>query len=111
MATTESLQAFDARLVLYSIDERARRIVAETWPVIAPSLDGAIEEILTAISTLPNVGQIVANNRALLQKLETAHFKALLGGNLDVHYVELVPPHGCAGSRAGIRRAHAQHRR
>ena len=88
MATTESLQAFDARLVLYSIDERARRIVAETWPVIAPSLDGAIEEILTAISTLPNVGQIVANNRALLQKLETAHFKALLGGNLGVHYVD-----------------------
>lgn len=88
MATTELLQAFDARLVLYSIDERTRRVVAEAWPVIAPSLDGAIEEILDAARTLPSVGNIVANNRALLQKLEAAHFKALLGGNLDAHYVD-----------------------
>ncbi len=35
MATTESVQAFDARLVMYGLDERARRVVAETWPVIA----------------------------------------------------------------------------
>lgn len=88
MATTELLQAFDARLVLYSIDERTRRIVAEAWPVIAPSLDTAIEEILKAARTLPSVGHIVANNRVLLQKLETAHFKALLGGHLDSQYVE-----------------------
>jgi methyl-accepting chemotaxis protein len=88
MATTELLQAFDARLVLYSIDERTRRIVAEAWPVIAPSLDGAIEEILDATRTLPNVGDIVAKNRSLLQKLEAAHFKALLSGKLDAHYVE-----------------------
>lgn len=88
MATTELLQAFDARLVLYSIDERTRRIVAEAWPVIAPSLDTAIEEILKAARTLPSVGHIVANNRVLLQKLETAHFKALLDGHLDSQYVE-----------------------
>jgi methyl-accepting chemotaxis protein len=88
MATTELLQAFDARLVLYDIDERTRRIVAEAWPVIEPSLDDAVDEILKATRTLPNVGDIVADNWAFLKKLETAHFKSLLGGNLDVHYVE-----------------------
>jgi methyl-accepting chemotaxis protein len=88
MATTELLQAFGARLVLYSIDERTRQAVVEAWPVIAPRLDGAIEEILDAAQTLPNVGTIVAKNRSLLQQLEAAHFKALLGGNLDAHYVE-----------------------
>lgn len=88
MATTESVQAFDSRLVLYSIDERARRVVVEVWPVIAPCLDGAIEEILAATMALPKIRDIVAANRALMQKLETVHFKALLGGSLDAKYVQ-----------------------
>src|SRR5579863_4125690 len=88
MATTESesVQAFDDRLVMYGLDERARRIVAETWPVIAPSLDGAIEEILAATMALPKIRDIVTANRALLQKLEIAHFTALLGGSLGAQY-------------------------
>jgi methyl-accepting chemotaxis protein len=86
MATTESVQAFDARLVMYGLDERARRMVAETWPVIAPSLDGAVEEILVATLALPKIRDIVAANRALLQKLEVAHFTGLLGGDLGAQY-------------------------
>ncbi len=86
MATTESVQAFDARLVMYGLDERARRVVSETWPVIEPSLDGAIEEILVATMALPRIRDIIAANRALLQKLEITHFRALLGGNLGAQY-------------------------
>jgi methyl-accepting chemotaxis protein len=88
MAQTDLVQSFESRLVLYGIDERVKRILAETWPLIAPNLDGAINEILAAVGTLPRVGRIVVENRALLEKLEGAHFRALLSGRLDGAYVE-----------------------
>ena len=86
---TEPVQAFEARLALYSLDDRSRDVLAEAWPVVAPNLPGAIEEILTAVRRLPRLGAIVADNRDLLSKLELAHFQALLGGRLDRHYAEM----------------------
>ena len=88
MAQTDLVQAFEARLKLYSLDDRARRILAESWPVIEPGLDEAITEIVTAIRVLPRIGEIVAKNAALYKKLEAAHFRALLGGKLDGAYAE-----------------------
>ena len=88
MAAIDRVQSFEARLALYSLDARARRLVRETWPLIAPDLDGAIDEILRAVSALPMVGAVVAQNREVLKKLEAAHFTALLGGNLEEGYAE-----------------------
>jgi hypothetical protein len=88
MPQTDLVQAFEARAQMYSLDGRARRILAETWPVIEPALDQAIAEIITAISVLPRVGEIVAQNAELYKKLEAAHFRALLGGKLDGAYAE-----------------------
>ena len=79
MAPTELVQAFEARLALYSIDDRARRTVKEAWPLIAPNLERAIDEILAATRALPLIGNIIAQNRDLLKKLELSHFQALLG--------------------------------
>src|ERR1700730_16550548 len=73
---------------MYSLDGRALGILAEPWPVIEPTLDQAIVEIITAIRVLPRVGEIVARNAELYRKLETAHFRALLGGKLDGAYAE-----------------------
>jgi methyl-accepting chemotaxis protein len=89
MVPTELLDAYEARLALYSIDDRVRRILVETWPLIAPNLDGAVDEILVVSRVLPSVGDIVAQNSAMLKKLELAHFQALLGGKLDRHYAEI----------------------
>src|ERR1700689_1702348 len=88
MAQTDLVQAFEARLKLYSLDDRARRILAESWPVIEPGLDEAITEIIVAIRVLPRIGEIVAKNAELYKKLEAAHFRALLGGKLDGAYAE-----------------------
>src|ERR1700683_2855789 len=88
MAQTDLVQAFAAPLKLYSLDDRARRILAESWPVIEPGLDEAITEIIVAIRVLPRIGEIVAKNAELYKKLEAAHFRALLGGKLDGAYAE-----------------------
>lgn len=89
MAHTDQVQAFEARLKMYSLDGRALGILAETWPVIEPTLDQAIAEIITAVRVLPRVGEIIAKNAELYKKLEAAHFRALLGGKLDDAYAEL----------------------
>src|ERR1700724_223484 len=88
MAQTDLVQAFEARLKMYSLDGQALSILAEAWPVIEPTLDQAIAEIITAIRVLPRVGEIVARNAELYKKLEAAHFRALLGGKLDGAYAE-----------------------
>jgi methyl-accepting chemotaxis protein len=88
MAHTDPVQAFEARLKLYSLDDRARQVLAEAWPVIEPTLEAAIVEIIAVIRVLPRVGEIVNRNADLYSKLETAHFRALLGGKLDRDYAE-----------------------
>jgi methyl-accepting chemotaxis protein len=88
MAQPDLVQAFEARRKLYSLDEQARIVLAEAWPVIEPTLEAAIVEIIEVIRVLPRVGEIVAKNAELYRKLETAHFRALLCGKLDGDYAE-----------------------
>jgi methyl-accepting chemotaxis protein len=88
MAPVDLVQSFDARLSLYELDDRARCILAETWPVIAPTMQGAIDHIIVAASRLPGIGAAIEQNVAMLKKLELAHLQALLGGKLDRHYAE-----------------------
>jgi len=88
MASPDLVQSFDARLSLYAIDDRARHILAQTWPVIAPTLESAIDDIISAASRLPGIGAAIAQNVALIKKLELAHLQALFGGKLDQHYAE-----------------------
>jgi methyl-accepting chemotaxis protein len=77
-----------SRMGHFGLDERARDLLKETWPLIAPSLDGAIEEVLATIGKLPHIAQIIAGKRELIKQLEAAHFEALLSGGLDDRYVE-----------------------
>jgi methyl-accepting chemotaxis protein len=86
MAPPDLVQSFDARLSLYALDDRARRTLAQTWPVIAPTLEGAIDDIIAAASRLPGIGAAIAQNVALIRKLELAHLQALFGGKLDHDY-------------------------
>jgi methyl-accepting chemotaxis protein len=83
------LPGFEARLQLFGLDDRARGIIKETWPLVAPRLDAAIDEILASTRTLPQVSQVVVEHRDLIKQLEASHFEALLGGNFDSHYVDL----------------------
>jgi methyl-accepting chemotaxis protein len=88
MAPTEIIQAYAARLTLYSVDDRVRRLVVEAWPAIEPGLDHTIEEILVAARVLPHLSVVVEQNRDFLRTLEAAHFRALLSGKLDRDYME-----------------------
>ncbi len=89
MASTVSVPAFEARLALYKIDDRCRTVIAETWPVISPHLERTIDEVILAVAQLPKISKAVVQNRELIKKLEVAHFQALLGGKIDLHYAEL----------------------
>jgi methyl-accepting chemotaxis protein len=88
MAPFDSVPAFQARLALYRIDDNTRSLLAATWPTIAPQLDRVIDDVVVAVMGLPAIGGAVAQNRDLVKKLEVAHFKALLGGQIDQRYAE-----------------------
>jgi methyl-accepting chemotaxis protein len=88
MSPSEIIQAYNDRLALYSIDEGVRRSVTESWPLIAPGLEQAIDEIVAVTRALPNIGKAVAANHELVKQLELSHFRALLTGKLDHDYVE-----------------------
>jgi methyl-accepting chemotaxis protein len=85
---TDLVQAFEARLALYSLDDRSRRMLAEAWPVLAPHLEKAIDDVIVAVRVLPRISETVAQNVEFFKKLQLAHFRALLGGKLDRDYAE-----------------------
>jgi methyl-accepting chemotaxis protein len=88
MTASVVLDGFEARIRFFGLDERARGIVRETWPVIAPQLEGAIDAVLAAAESMPIMAPVVAKNRDLIKTLEVAHLEALLAGELDTRYVE-----------------------
>ena len=73
---------------MHRIDERTRSVLAETWPVLAPHLERTIDEVVMAITGLPVIGEVVAQNKETIKRLEVSHFQALLGGKLDRNYAE-----------------------
>jgi methyl-accepting chemotaxis protein len=88
MAPTEAVPSFETRRALYGLDNRAGTILAKVWPVIAPHLGAALDEMLDAATQLPAIGHVLVKNRDLIKTLEAAHFEALLGGPIDQHYAE-----------------------
>ena len=94
MTTNDAIPGFEARLALHRIDDRVRAVVAEFWPVFAPHLEGAIDELVDAMTHLPTVGSIinaasiVRGHRDAIKTIEVDHFKIVLSGDLDRRYAE-----------------------
>jgi methyl-accepting chemotaxis protein len=88
MGSNESIHGIESRYALYALDGRARGMVRKLWPTIAPHVGTAVDAILDATKNIPNVAGIVAQNRALIRKLELAHLEALLNGELGDDYIE-----------------------
>jgi methyl-accepting chemotaxis protein len=88
MDQTEPIPVFEARLAMHRIDDRVRSVLAETWPLLMPHLEKTIDGMLVAMTHLPTVGGVVEHNKEMIRQLEVAHFKALLGGQLDRYYAE-----------------------
>ncbi len=88
MEPLEPIPVYEARLAMHRIDERTRSILAETWPLLAPHLERTIDAVVMAITGLPVIGQVVAQNKETVKRLEVSHFQALLGGKLDRSYAE-----------------------
>ena len=74
--------------MLFALDDRVLRLMREIWPIIAPCLSAAIDEIVTITGSLPQLRASIAANAQRIRQLETRHFEALLGGNLDERYLE-----------------------
>jgi len=88
MAPSELIHGVESRYALYGLDAQARSAIKQIWPTIAPHLDKAVDAILEATATLPNVGATMVRHRELIKKLELSHFEALLNGELDDRYFE-----------------------
>ena len=88
MISSDQVQGFAARLQVYGLDDQAPRTIKETWPLIEPALEQAIDDILVALGNLPNVADIAKANRELIKQLELAHFRTLFAGDLGVPYIE-----------------------
>ena len=87
MGTPETIDGFEARLEHFGLDARARSLMRETWPLIAPHLDTAISNMVLATQKLPRIAPVVIQHEDMIKRLEASHFEALLGGELDQHYV------------------------
>jgi len=87
MRPTDLVPEFDTRRAFYKIDNRVCSVLAATWPIIAPTIDRSINEVIDGVLDLP-IGERVAPHRESITKLELAHFQALLGGDLDRRYAE-----------------------
>ena len=81
-------EGFEARKSHFGIDARTREVMRQAWPIVAPAIDTALEEVLTAAAKLPHIAAIITDKRALIKQLEAAHFEALLSGDLDSRYAE-----------------------
>jgi methyl-accepting chemotaxis protein len=87
MPPVDSVPEFETRRSFYKIDNRVRSILAAAWPIIAPTIDQSIKEVIDGVLELP-IGKRVAPHRESITKLELAHFQALLDGDLDRRYAE-----------------------
>jgi methyl-accepting chemotaxis protein len=81
-------QDIKTRIGIFGLDERARKVMRDGWLLIAPVLDSVLEEVLSAGAKIPQVADIVNSKRAVIKRLEAAHFEVLLSGNLDDAYIE-----------------------
>jgi methyl-accepting chemotaxis protein len=85
---SESIQGVESRYALYELDAASRGAIKTLWPIIAPSLDKAVDDILNAASNLPLISTIISQHRSLIKQLELSHLEALLNGDLDARYFE-----------------------
>ncbi len=88
MSIEHLIQGYESRLKLYSLDGTAIACLREIWPLIEPSLDGAIETVLDLTAQLFHTAKVVEQHRPRIKALEIARFRALLGGRLDEVYLE-----------------------
>src|SRR5581483_6747342 len=88
MPQTDLVQAFEARLALYGLDNGARGVLAECWPLLAPQIEKAIDDVVIAVRVLPRIGGAVAQHDVFFKRLQADHYRALLGGTLDAAYAE-----------------------
>jgi methyl-accepting chemotaxis protein len=82
------LSGFASRRQFFGLDERVTGLMAEIWPVIAPRLSDAIDDVIESSRCMAQVGEVVQTHKDLVRLLEISHFEALLAGNLDTAYIE-----------------------
>ena len=59
MPPADSVPEFETRRTFYKIDNRVCSILAAIWPIIAPTIDRSIKEVIDGVLELP-IGERVA---------------------------------------------------
>jgi methyl-accepting chemotaxis protein len=88
MTSMEFPPGYKERLVLYGIDERARRILQDAWATFEPHLEAAIDQMIVVSPTLPLITEAFVKHNTLIKRLEMAHYKTLFSGTFDRAYIE-----------------------
>ena len=53
MPPVDSVPEFETRRSFYKIDSRVLSILAAAWPIIAPTIDQSIKEVIDGVLELP----------------------------------------------------------
>src|SRR4029077_618346 len=60
MPPADSVPEFETRRTFYKIDNRVCAILAAVWPIIAPTIDRSINEVIDGVLELPIGERVVA---------------------------------------------------
>jgi methyl-accepting chemotaxis protein len=77
---------FRARLRLYGLDEGAIAQLRRLWPAIEPALPLGLDAFIEAERDMPTVAAVFQEHGELIRRLEMAHLRLLLSGQLDDAY-------------------------
>jgi methyl-accepting chemotaxis protein len=79
---------FTSRMALYSLDDDARQVIREIWPILRPHFAPAFERTIAITKVMSRVGPIFEKNKDLIRQVELAQYDALMSGNFDAAYAE-----------------------
>jgi methyl-accepting chemotaxis protein len=79
---------FQARLVLYGLDEAALARLSRLWPIVEPAIAQAVDDFIAAEKQMPTVAAVFQRHDGLIRELTLGHMRLLLSGSLDQRYIE-----------------------
>ncbi len=87
-ATVNLPSNFDARRVIYGLDEAALRALAALWPIVQPALLEGIDRFVEIELENPAVRDVFRRHGSEIGRLEIEQLSLILAGRIDSSYVQ-----------------------
>lgn len=92
------------RLLSLNIDDQARRLLPEVWPLVEPNLPTMLDAFYAHLATIPSLSDLVEDPRNVsrLKSVQLDHWKSLFSGQFDQSYFECVTRIGRTHQKIGF---------